>query len=119
MKMQLNELLKQVTPGTFVAENDRIMTSDRMEIADCKGYSIRATDPVHKAKGGREANAAYLAHAANVLPGLAQAIQDAIDATQKLAVAVLVPEEIPIRFERINRELRAALAKVQTVEVGE
>jgi hypothetical protein len=85
----LNEILKQITPLPWVADSIGIWpvdTSRGWTVADC---SHAALDPEYQVRPEQSANAAYLTHAANVLPGLVEALREC---REMLAVAMNAEE---------------------------
>lgn len=60
------------TPGPWtVRDQDTIVGPRGNVVAECKGYSVKATDPSQIAQGGREANACLIASAPALLEALA------------------------------------------------
>lgn len=59
---------KNTTPGPWsVSGSDTIIGLGGTVVAECVGYSIRATDPSQRARGAREANAELIAAAPELL----------------------------------------------------
>lgn len=55
------------TPGPWTANGDTVKGPTGNIVAECCGYSVKATDPAQRAQGGREANAHLIAAAPELL----------------------------------------------------
>ena len=73
----LPEILKQITPlplkvakGDSGGKTNKLLFSGSKVVADCENHMMEPAT--------QEASAAYLTHAANVLPGLVEALRKAI-----------------------------------------
>jgi len=55
------------TPGPWSATNDTVKGPSGNIVAECMGYSVKATAPEQRAQGGREANAHLIAAAPELL----------------------------------------------------
>jgi hypothetical protein len=59
------------TPGPWsITGNDTIIGPAGNVVAECCGYSDKATDPAQRAQGGRESNARLIAAAPDLLAAL-------------------------------------------------
>lgn len=59
------------TPGPWrVDDGDRVVGPMGNTVADCPGYSVKATNPLHQQRGGREANARLISAAPELLEAL-------------------------------------------------
>lgn len=69
--------MSEHTPGPWTVAGDSIVVGPSGNvIAECCGYSVRATDPAQRAQGGREANARLIAAAPEMLSLLTEFLCD-------------------------------------------
>lgn len=95
------------TPGPWAASGDTVKGPAGNIVAECCGYSVKATDPSHRAQGGREANAHLIAAAPELLAAL-EALESEI---RYLNETALEHPSMPPR--RIMLAARAAIAKAR------
>lgn len=97
----LPEILKQITPlplkvaqGDNGGKTNKLIFYGSKVVADCENHMMEPAT--------QEANAAYLTHAANVLPGLVAALREVVDfATDDRG------GDLPITDPMIKRALKA------------
>jgi hypothetical protein len=86
----------QHTPGPWRVKGDSIVGPLGNTIAECFGYSVRATSADQKRRGGRESNARLIASA----PDLLRALEDAEFLLRKVSNN---PKEIGSMLDSLKR----------------
>ena len=113
----LDEALKQITPLPYrVSSHDALRYTFHID-AGPAGYDRKRVAIVTGdcKRDGSEANAAYLAHAANVLPGLVELLE--LAANQAVTLANLVEDERSL-YKADEAAFRQALATATNVPVN-
>ena len=96
------------TPGPWTVKGeDTVVGPQGNTIAECCGYSIRATDKDQIRQGGREANATLIAAA----PAMYEALKALVEVFP--SVVKMTPYGVSMGISKIHDDAKAALTQAE------